>query len=255
MVPPPFERITVTVDGHELEGYFRRPGGPAGTRFPTVINYLGADSMAESTILGVGSYVSRGLAFLVVDLPGQGAAKRLKNLYMAPDTERYVSDLVDYLETRPDVDADRIGLRGQSMGGYSAPRAASGESRIKAVWMSAGSHDLLRDLFDYYPPIQERVRWIIGARDLADARSKLRDYTIEGFAHRIECPMLIGYGPSDRIMDPEGAYRLYQAAVNSERQMWAGGGHPHHPAKSGGPIEVELPTEQDWAAKRLGAIA
>jgi pimeloyl-ACP methyl ester carboxylesterase len=140
------------------------------------------------------------------------------------------------------------------MGGYSAPRAAASEPRIKAVSVAAGSHDLLRDLFDYFPPIQERMRWIIGARDLVDARSKMREYTVEGVAHRIECPMLIGYGPTDRIMDPEGAYRLYQAAVNSDRAMWSGGGHPHHTAKSGGPLDRELPTEQDWLARTLGAI-
>jgi dienelactone hydrolase len=254
MARPPFERVKLVVDGNELDGYFRKPGGPAGTRYPTVINYLGADSMAEATVLGRGSYVARGLAFLVIDLPGQGASKRLKHLYMQPDTERYVSDLVDYLETRPDVDPNRIGLLGQSMGGYSAPRAAASEPRIKAVSVAAGSHDLLRDLFDYFPPIQERMRWIIGARDLVDARSKMREYTVEGVAHRIECPMLIGYGPTDRIMDPEGAYRLYQAAVNSDRAMWSGGGHPHHTAKSGGPLDRELPTEQDWLARTLGAI-
>lgn len=254
MVRPPFERVKVMVDGNELDGYFRKPGGPPGTRYPTVINYLGADSMAEATILGRGSYVARGLAFLVIDLPGQGAAKRLKHLYMQPDTERYVSDLVDYLETRPDVDADRIGMIGQSMGGYSAPRAAANEPRIKAVSVAAGSHDLERDLFDYFPPIQERVRWIIGARDLADTKRKIRDFTNADVARKIECPMLIGYGPTDRIMDPEGAYRLYQAAVNSERTMWAGGGHPHHTAKSGGPRIRRLPTEQDWLARTLGAI-
>lgn len=252
---PPFERVTINVDGNQLAGYFRKPGGPEGTRFPTVIAYQGADSLAENTIMGGGSYVARGMAYLVVDLPGQGAPKRLQNLYMPPDTERLVSPLIDYLETRPDVDADRIGLRGVSMGGYSAPRAASGDSRIKAVWTSAGSHDVLRDLFEYYPPIQDRVRWIIGANDLADARRKLRDYTVEDVARRIECPMLIGYGPTDRIMDAQGAYRLYEAAVNSDRQMWSGAGHPHHDEKSGGPQDLRLPTAQDWAAKRLGAIS
>lgn len=253
--PPPFERVTVTVDGNKLAGYFRKPGGPAGTRFPTVIAYQGADSLAESTIMGSGSYVARGMACLVVDLPGQGAAKRLQHLYMPPDTDRLVSDLIDYLETRPDVDASRIGVRGISMGGYSAPRAASGDKRIKAVWTSAGSSDVLRDLFEYYPPIQERVRWIIGAKDLADARRKLKDYTMEGVAHKIECPMLIGYGPTDRIMDPQGAFRLYEAAINSDRKMWSDAGHPHHDEKSGGLQVMRLPTAQDWAARQLGAHA
>jgi len=251
MDPPPIERVTVNVDGNQLDGFFAKPGGPEGTRYPTVIFYLGADSMAESTVLGRGSYISRGMAVLVVDLPGQGAAKRLQHLYMPPDTERLVSDLIDYLETRPDVDADRIGIRGISMGGYSAPRAASGDSRIKAVWTSAGSHDVLRDLFEYYPPIQDRVRWIIGAEDLADARRKLVDYTVADVARQIECPMLIGYGKTDRIMDPQGALRLYEAAVNSDRQMWSDAGHPHHNEKSGGPQPLRLPTAQDWAAKQL----
>jgi len=140
------------------------------------------------------------------------------------------------------------------MGGYSAPRAAAGEPRIKAVSVAAGSDDLERDLFDYFPPIQERVRWIIGARDLADTKRKIQDFTNADVARKIECPMLIGYGPTDRIMDPEGAYRLYQAAVNSNRTMWAGGGHPHHTAKSGGPIDRRLPTEPDWLARTLGTI-
>jgi len=255
LATPPFERVTVTVDGNKLAGYFRKPGGPAGTRFPTVIVYQGADSLAENTIMGPGSYVARGMACLVVDLPGQGAAKRLQHLYMPPDTERLVSPLIDYLETRPDVDASRIGLRGVSLGSYSAPRAATAEKRIKAVWTTAGSFDVLRDLFDYYPPIQDRVRWIVGAKDLAETRKKLKDYTVEGVAQKIECPMLIGYGPTDRIMDPQGAFRLYEAAVNSDRKMFAGAGHAHHDEKSGGPREVGLPTSQDWAARQLGAHA
>ena len=100
--------------------------------------------------------------------------------------------------------------------------------------MSSGSYDLGRDLFDYFPSIQERVRWIIGARDLADARKKLAEYTVEGRAAKIECPMLIGYSKDDRIMDPAGALKLYQAAVNSKREMVEGTGHAQA-ANAGGP--------------------
>jgi esterase/lipase len=117
--------------------------------------------------------------------------------------------------------------------------------------MGSGSLDLGQDLFDYYPPIQERVRWIIGAKDLADARRKLRDYTTTGTVRNIRAAMIIGYGSDDRIMDPQGAYRLYQAAVNSKRDMMAGLGHPHHAAKAGGPRDDRPSTLQDWMMREL----
>jgi len=165
-----------------------------------------------------------------------------------------VKPVIDYLVTRPDVDPNRLAINGISMGGFGAPRAAAMEPRISAVMVASGSFDLLRDLFDYCPPIQDRVRWIIGAKTLAEARRKLADYTMEGVARNIECPMLVGYCEDDRIMDPAGALRLYQACVNAKREMWNGGGHPHHAAKAGGPRIERLPTLQDWAMRTLKSM-
>jgi hypothetical protein len=144
-------------------------------------------------------------------------------------------------------------MQGISMGGYGAPRAASGEKRIKAVFVSSGSYDLKADLFEYFPPIQERVRWIIGAKDLADARKQLNDYNLSGGrAAKIEASMLIGYSKDDRIMDPAGALRLYEAATNSKRDMIEGTGHAQA-ANAGGPRLARPVVFPDWAAKTLGA--
>ena len=190
------------------------------------------------------------MAYLALDFPGQGGALRMKDLHLPPDTERVAKAMIDYLETRPDVDPKHIGMNAISMGGFGVPRAASGEPRINAAMMSSGSFSLLNDLFDYYPPIQERVRWIVGAKDLTDARKKLADYTLEGRANRIECPMLIGYSKDDRIMDPAGALKLYKAAVNSKREMVEGTGHTQA-SNAGGPRSVRPPVFPDWAAKHL----
>jgi dienelactone hydrolase len=250
MTRPPFERVQIHYEGKTLDGYFRKPNGPAGKRFPVVIPFQGADTMAEATIQGGASYGARGMAYLAVDFPGQGGTLRLQDLHLPPDTERIAKALIDYLETRPDVDPTRIGMQGISMGGYGVPRCASGEKRIKAAFMSSGSYHLGQDLFDYFPPIQERVRWIIGAKDLADARKKLAEYTLESKARQIECPMLIGYSKDDRIMDPQGALRLYKAAVNSRRDMVEGTGHAQA-SNAGGPREMRHPVFPDWAAKQL----
>ncbi|MBZ5697319.1 MAG: alpha/beta hydrolase [Acidobacteriia bacterium] len=252
LVRPSFERVQINYEGNILDGYFRKPNNPPGKKFPAVIAFQGADTMAEATIMGGGAYTARGMAYLAVDFPGQGGALRLKDLHLPPDTERVAKAMIDFLETRPDVDATRIGMQGISMGGYGTPRAASGEKRIKAGFVSSGSYDLKADLFDYFPPIQERVRWIIGAKDLADARKKLADYTLEGRANKIEAAMLIGYSKDDRIMDPAGSLRLYQAAVNSKREMIEGTGHIQA-ANAGGPRQMRPAVFPDWAAKTLAA--
>ena len=206
--------------------------------------------ISEATIMGGGAYVARGMAFLAVDFPGQGGALRLRDLHLPPDTDRVAKAMIDYLATRPDIDINHVGMEGISMGGYGVPRAASGEKRIKAGCMSSGSYDLGKDLFDYLPSIQERVRWIIGAKDLADARKKLQDYTLEGRADKITCPMLIGYSKDDRVMDPAGAYKLYQAAVNSKRDMVEGTGH-NQASNAGGPRAMRAPVFPDWMMKQL----
>src|SRR6202166_2229394 len=253
MTKPPFERVQINYEGKMLDGYFRKPNNPQGKKFPVIIPFQGADTMAEATIMNAGAYLSRGMAYLAVDFPGQGGAMRLHDLHLPPDTDRVVKALIDYLETRPDVDATRVGMQGISMGGYGVPRAASGEKRIKAAFMSSGSSHLKSDLFEYYPPIQERVRWIVGAKDLADARKKLSDYNMGGGrAEKIEVPMLIGYSKDDRIMDPSGALRLYEAAKNSKRDMVEGTGHVQA-ANAGGPRASRPVVFPDWAAKTLGA--
>src|SRR5258708_38992205 len=143
-------------------------------------------------------------------------------------------------------------MQGISMGGYGVPRAASGEKRIKAAFMGSGSYDLKSDLFEYFPPIQERVRWIIGAEDLADARKKLGDYNLEGRASKIEAPMLIGYSKDDRIMDPAGALRLYKAAENSKGDMIESTTHLQD-STAGGPREKRPVFFPDWVGESSAA--
>ena len=49
--------------------------------------------------------------------------------------------MVDWLETRRDLDTGRIGMWGVSLGGYYAPRAAAFEKRIKACIALGGPFD------------------------------------------------------------------------------------------------------------------
>lgn len=247
LAPAPFERVLIPYEGEMLEGLFYPARGKPGARSPVIYNYAGADGIVHKGDDAEWSpFVRRGMSFIDVDAPGHGGSLREKKLYAPPDSERVAKAVIDYLATRPDVDAERIGLHGSSMGGYSGPRCATAEKRIKALAVWSGAYSLGEDIFDYYPPIQDRLRWLIGAKDLREAREKMRSYTLEGRAGMITCPMLIGYCYDDRIMDPRGALRLYENAVNAERQMLDGVGH-------GDKIFERKTFIADWFMKQLGA--
>ena len=247
LVTPPFERVEIPYEGHRLDALFHPARGKSGTRFPTVYNYGGADGILLRGLDGDASqYVRRGMSFIDVDGPGHGAMLREKKLYAPPDSERVAEAVIDYLVSRPDVDPDRIGLHGSSMGGYSGPRCATEEKRIKAVAVWSGAYHLVDDIFDYYPPIQDRLRWLMGAKDLKEARERIQEFTLVDRAHKIECPLLVGYNHDDRVMDPRGAIRLYENAVNAPRELLDGVGH-HEKRFDRRSFIV------DWFAKQLGA--
>lgn len=246
LMKPPFEAVQIPYDGHRLQAHFYGVRGAAGQKSPVVYYYQGADGILLTGSRNAGAdYTARGISYLIVDGPGHGGTLRLDKVYMPPDTERVVKAVVDYLVTRPDVDANRIGIYGQSLGGYSAPRAVTVDKRVKAVATGSGSFSALADLFDYYPTIQDRVRWLIGAKDLTSARKQLAEYTLEGRVKQITCPMLIGYSEDDRVMDPRGALKLYEQATNSKSEMIAGFGHTAIPLD----LQTYIP---DWFAKQLG---
>jgi len=227
VVPPPFERVQIPYEGHMLPALFWPGRGKAGSRLPVVYNYGGADGiLLRGEDGGAGQYVRRGMSFIDVDGPGHGGMLRHHKLYAPPDSERVAKAVIDYLVTRLDVDPARIGLHGSSLGGYSGPRCATGEKRIKAVAVWSGAYNLIDDIFDNYPPIRDRLRWLMGAKDLQEAREKIKEFTLIGRAQKIECPLLVGYSRDDRVMDPRGALNLYENAVNSpDRSMVDGVGH------------------------------
>jgi len=227
LVTPPFEQVQIPYEDHLLPALFWPGRAKAGSRLPVVYNYGGADGiLLRGEDGGAGQYVRRGMSFIDVDGPGHGGTLRHHKLYAPADSERVAKAVLDYLVARADVDPNRIGLHGSSMGGYSGPRCATAEKRIKAVAVWSGAYNLVDDIFDYYPPIQDRLRWLMGAKDLKEARQKIKEFTLIGRADKIECPLLVGYSRDDRVMDPRGALNLYENAVNSpDRSMVGGVGH------------------------------
>ncbi|WP_293783279.1 S9 family peptidase [uncultured Aeromicrobium sp.] len=210
------EQIEVPFEGTTMEGYIVRPDG-SGARRPTVLFLGGADSWAEELyFLGGSEFPDRGMNVVMVDTPGRGSSLRFKQLYSRPDYEVPVRAVLDVLEQRDDVDADRIGLAGVSFGGYYAPRAAAFEPRVKAVAAWCGTWSILTDFYEFYPPLQEQLQWLSGSANDAEAREKLAKFTLDGVADKINVPVYVMHGTDDIIMDINGARRFVDALTTDD---------------------------------------
>lgn len=134
---PPIERVAIPYEGTTLEGYFFHAPSPHGRESheprPTVILNNGSDgSVSDMWLNGGAAAVERGWNAVTFDGPGQGAALHRQQLYFRADWEAVITPVVDWLLTRPEVDAERLALLGLSQGGYWVPRALAFEHRIAA---------------------------------------------------------------------------------------------------------------------------
>jgi dienelactone hydrolase len=141
MSRPP-QIISIPYDDASLPGYLFLAGDDDTPR-PAVILNGGYDGTAEELYFATGAAaLARGYHVLAFDGPGQGAALLEQGMVLRPDWENVITPVFDYLAAQPGVDSRRIALIGWSLGGYLAPRAASGEHRLAACIADCGSFDL-----------------------------------------------------------------------------------------------------------------
>jgi alpha-beta hydrolase superfamily lysophospholipase len=136
----PVESVEIPYEGAALNAWYYRASG-AGRALPTIVIHQGRDAWAEDNFYLGREALRRGYNCLIVDGPGQGTTLRLRGIPFRPDWERVIGPVVDWLERRPEVAKDRIGLIGMSMGGYLAPRAAAGEARLAFLVANPGVAD------------------------------------------------------------------------------------------------------------------
>jgi alpha-beta hydrolase superfamily lysophospholipase len=198
----------------------------SGTPRATLLITGGYDGTAEELYFSAAGALRRGYNALCFDGPGQGPVLFEEHLYMRPDWERVVTPVVDYLLTRPDVDARRIVLMGRSWGGYLAPRAATGEHRLAACIADPGLYapgalaprmvppEYRQQLLDgdaaalgpvldqamQNPQVAFAIRRGMLVHGMDSPFAWLRamaEYTLEGRAAQITCPTLICQAEND----------------------------------------------------------
>jgi esterase FrsA len=129
MMDPPLEVVHIPFENSEIVGYLRLPKNAKGP-VPVILAISGLDSRKEDLTQNFGVVLPYGIGFIGLDSPGTGQSP----IKASEKAEREFSKVIDYLQTRPEVDKSRIGVDGQSFGAYWATKLAILErTRLKAV--------------------------------------------------------------------------------------------------------------------------
>jgi dipeptidyl aminopeptidase/acylaminoacyl peptidase len=242
---PPGRRVAIPFEGSRLVGVLRLPHGPGP--HPAMIMIPGLDSAKEELRSTEDLFLERGIATFSVDGPGQGEAEY--DLAIRGDWEVPGAAIIDVLTSAEGIDADRIGVWGVSLGGYYAPRVASGDQRVRACVALSGPY-AFADAWDSGPILtREAFRVRSKSPDMDAARRRAEELTMEGRAVLITCPLLAIMGKLDRLIPWQHAQRLVSEASGDAQLLLLEQGN--HGCANLAPFHRQATA--DWAAERLGA--
>lgn len=203
LLDPPSVRIEVPFEDTSLPAYFRTPAGDGP--FPCVIMVPGLDSVKEQEFWWEEMLLKRGMATLSFDGPGQGEMWFRQKMRL--DYEVAVTALVDWLQARDEIDSERIGLLGHSLGGYFGARAAAHEKRLAAAVLLAGFY-APRDWSKMSVFSRTGMQHIYGAATSEEASEMAGQMTLEGVADKITCPIMVLHGSKDTLIADSDAHKL-----------------------------------------------
>ena len=245
--------------GQSLPAWFHLPPNYHGGRIPVVVSLPGMDSFKEMAVALYGDrWLSRGLAVLALDGPGQYESPVLGIYFSMPawiDTGKAV---VNWLTSRPEVDPARIGLAGNSFGSFFGTIAAAHEPRIRAVAVAAVCHEPgFHTIFEEASPtFKMRFMYMSGITDEAGFDEFRKGMTWEGHAEKIRVPYLCVAGEFDELSPLEHTERLMNALGGPKRLVvYQDARHSvgNVPAANLGPFPPILIS--DWMAATLGGKA
>lgn len=214
---PPLEIVHIPFEGKEIVGYLRLPKDSKAPA-PLVIAVNGLDSRKEDLAESFSAILPYGIGYLAIDGPGTGQSP----IKVSENAERGLSRVLDYLQTRPEVDPTRIAIHGVSWGAYWATKMAIVErSRLKGASAQSPPVDaffqkdflmnaLLGNreyLFDQVPALMAIFENVKTLDELAETLPKM-SLGKQGLLGKPMAPMLVMAGVLDTQVPISDIYLL-----------------------------------------------
>ncbi len=251
----PVEEVWIPFKGKKLPAWLHLPPGAYAGKLPLVVTIPGMDSFKEISVALYGDrWLTRGMAVLAVDGPGQYESAVLGIPVTVDNWTAAGGAIMAWLARRPEIDVARVGVAGNSFGSFFSTLMAAHEPRFKAVAVTSpnlepGCHTIFEEAS---PTFKQRFMYMAQISDEARFDEFRKRLSWHGHAEKIRMPYLCVGGQSDELCPIENVERMFEA-MKGPRQLVIYQDSRHAiggvPSATLGPY---LPTlVADWMAARL----
>ena len=217
---------------------------------PTVLICPGMDAIKEDVANPFDNdYTQRGMNVCAIDGPGQGECNFNAVWQTTDNYQQAASAVIDWLVARDDVDADRIGVMGMSMGSRWGVQVGAHDTRVKAVvgqMANVGTFDVI---FEQAQPNFKRIfMYMTGYTDEGefDAFMTGMDH-LPDVAKNLKVPHLLVAGDMDELCAPADI-ATFRANLAGPSELWLYE-DVFHPM---GEVAAQIyPAMADWMATTL----
>ena len=245
------ERVEIDWEGNQMSGllHLAPHDGPA----PLIVFCPGMDMTKEAQPNPSSNpFARRGMHVLSIDGPGQGVSNLRKVRLTADNYERAGSAFIDAMVSRPDVDAERIGVSGFSMGSHWGSRLAARDKRVKAVATAAANYGSKRPLLQLASPRFKQIfMYMAGLKSEQQFDELAEQFGLYDQAADITCASLQIVGEYDPLCYLEDAYEVYRR-VRGPKEFWVVENGFHMPSGTAnfGGMDI-YPFIADWLRDAL----
>jgi pimeloyl-ACP methyl ester carboxylesterase len=209
------EKVAVPYKSGFLCGRLFRPKLVA--RPSLVIEFGGIDGWREEYWNGAHYLLSRGIAVLLLDGPGQGETRLFQKIYLDLEFESAFVKIVDHLTSALGF-RTRLGIWGNSMGGFVAAAVASRDARIHACCVNGGT---IRpaEILKRYPRYIDRVQALLGMYDANMARDVFERFDLTPRLKHLSCSLLQLHSMNDQVFLFDDARRIHDQASSQDKTL------------------------------------
>lgn len=231
---------TAVSENNTVYGNYYQPAGPGP--FPAVVCLHILGGGFELSEMSANSLARQGIAALTIKMPyyakrrGVGEQSRRRMISFVPEhtAEGMTQAVLDvrqaaaWLANRPEVDPERMGVTGISLGGIMSALSSAAEPRFKKVAIYLGGGNLALGIWENPHPHAKlfRKQWLEHGGTFESFIEIMKPVDPHTYGHLVkDRDVLMVVAKHDEILPPKSAIALWESMGKNPELVWLDSGH------------------------------